>query len=49
VSAYRKAGGRVQLEMFEGVGEAFIKKDPSSPASVAAVERIIEFVHAEIQ
>ena len=49
VSAYRKAGGRVQLELFEGVGEAFIKKDPQSPASVSAIEKIIDFVHAEIQ
>lgn len=48
VAAYRKAGGRVQLELFEGVGEAFVKKNPSAPASVAAVEKIIEFVHAEI-
>ena len=49
VAAYRKAGGRVQLELFDGVGEAFIKKDPNAPASVAAVEKIIEFVHAEIR
>ena len=49
VSAYRKAGGRVQLELFEGVGEALIKKDPKAAASVSAIEKIIEFVHAEIQ
>ena len=49
VAAYRKVGGRVQLELFDGVGEAFIKKDPNAPASVAAIEKIIEFVHAEIR
>jgi len=35
--------------LFDGVGEAFIKKDPNAPASVAAIEKIIEFVHAEIR
>jgi acetyl esterase/lipase len=49
VAAYRKAGGQVQLELFDGVGEAFTKKDPNSSASLAAIEKIIEFVHREIQ
>ena len=49
VAAYRKAGGRVQLELFEGVGEAFTKKDPNSNQSKAAIEKIIDFVHTEIQ
>jgi acetyl esterase/lipase len=48
VAAYRKAGGRVDLHLFEGVGEAFVKKDPKSPAAIACVERIIEFVHREL-
>jgi len=49
VSAYRKAGGRIDLRLFEGVGEAFIKNDPKSPASLDAIDRIIEFVHAELR
>lgn len=49
VAAYRKAGGRLDLQFFEGVGEAFVKKDPHSPASLAAIDKIIEFVHREIR
>lgn len=48
IAAYRKAGGRVELHLFEGVGEAFITNDPDSPTSVAAVDRIVEFVHREM-
>jgi acetyl esterase/lipase len=48
VAAYRKAGGRVDLHFFEGVGEAFVKKDPASAASVACIDKIIEFVHREL-
>jgi hypothetical protein len=31
------------------VGEGFITDDPGSPASLEAVEKIIEFVHREIR
>ena len=48
VAGYRKAGGRVDLHMFEGVGEGFITDDPDSTASRGAIEKIIEFVHREI-
>jgi acetyl esterase len=48
VAAYRKAGGRVDLHFFEGVGEAFVKKDPKSAASIACIDKIIEFVHREL-
>ena len=48
IAAYRKAGGRVELHLFDGVGEAFITNDPTSPAAVAAIDRIIDFVHREI-
>lgn len=49
VAAYRKAGGRVELHFFEGVGEAFVKKDPKSAASIGCIEKIIEFVHRELR
>lgn len=49
VANYRKAGGRVELHLFEGVGEAFITNDPASPAALEAIDRIIEFVHREIR
>ncbi len=48
VENYRKAGGRVELHLFEGVGEAFITNDPTSPAALSAIDKIIEFVHREI-
>lgn len=48
IANYRKAGGRVELHLFEGVGEAFITTDPTSPQALEAIDRIIEFVHREI-
>jgi len=44
VTHYRKAGGQVQLELYEGQTEGFITKNPTSPASRQAIEAIIEFV-----
>jgi acetyl esterase/lipase len=49
IASYRKAGGRVDLHLFEGVGEAFITNDPTSPQALDAVEKIIEFVHREMR
>ena len=48
VASYRKAGGSVELHLFEGVGEAFITNDPTSAAAIDAIDKIIEFVHREI-
>ena len=42
--AYRAAGGEITLEKFEGEPHAFIGKDPTSPASVRAIEMIKAFV-----
>jgi acetyl esterase len=44
VAQYRKAGGSVELELFEGEEQAFITRNPGSPAARRALERIIEFV-----
>ena len=49
VSAYRKAGGVVDLELFEGEGQGFIMRKAGSPASNRALERIVEFVHKQIR
>ena len=49
VAQYRKAGGRVDLELFEGETEGFITKDPASPASRRALAAIIAFVHAVLR
>jgi acetyl esterase/lipase len=48
INAYRKAGGTIELHLFEGVGEAFITTDPNSPQARDAVEKIIGFVHREL-
>jgi acetyl esterase len=47
VAAYRKAGGRVDLEIFDDVAEGFIVRKPIAAASLQAVEKIINFVHAQ--
>jgi acetyl esterase/lipase len=49
VAAYRKAGGQVDLELLEGVGEGFLTKDPTSAASRQTIDRIIEFVHKQLR
>ena len=45
IARYRKAGGSVELQTFEGVGEAFITNDPTSPQALSAIEKMIEYVH----
>jgi acetyl esterase/lipase len=49
IANYRKAGGRVELHLFEGMGEAFITNDPTSPAARSAIDKIIDFVHRELR
>jgi acetyl esterase len=49
VAAYRKAGGVVDLELFEGEGQGFIMRKPGSPASNRALELIAEFTHKQIR
>jgi acetyl esterase len=49
VAAYRKAGGNVDLELFDGEGQGFIMRKAGSPASNRAIELIIEFVHKQIR
>ena len=45
-SAYRAAAGEITLEKFESQPHAFIGKDPTSEASLRAIEMIEVFVHA---
>ena len=49
VAAYRKAGGVVDLELFEGEGQGFIMRKAGSPASNRALDLIIEFVHKQVR
>ena len=48
VARYRAVGGEVELELFEGESEGFIIRNPSSPAAVRAVDKIVEFVRKRI-
>jgi acetyl esterase/lipase len=48
VAQYRKAGGNVELELFEGEGQGYIAKTPMTPAGKRTIERIIEFVHKHL-
>jgi acetyl esterase/lipase len=48
VESYRKAGGHLELELFEGQAEGFVGKDPNSPAAQRAIEKIIDFVHRQL-
>jgi acetyl esterase/lipase len=48
IASYRSAGGRVDLHLYEGVGEAFITNDPTSRQASEAIDRIVEFVHREM-
>jgi acetyl esterase/lipase len=49
VAGYRKAGGKVDLHLFEGEKQLFIPQKPDSPASVDALNKIVEFVHRELK
>ena len=49
VAAYRKAGGVIDLELFDGEGQGFIMRKAGSPASNRALDLIIEFVHKQIR
>jgi acetyl esterase len=48
IESYRKAGGKVELHLFEDVGEAFITSNATSPQAVGALEKIVQFVHKEL-
>jgi acetyl esterase/lipase len=49
VAAYRKAGGVVDLELFEGEGQGFIMRKAGSPASARALELINEFTLKQLR
>jgi len=48
IAQYRKRGGKVDLHLFEGVGEAFVTNDPNSPQAKDCIAKIIEFLHREL-
>lgn len=48
VESYRKAGGHLELELFEGEAEGFIGRNANSPNAARATDKIIEFVHKQL-
>jgi acetyl esterase/lipase len=49
VENYRKAGGHLELELFEGMAEGFIIRKRDAPASTKAIEKITAFVHEHVR
>jgi acetyl esterase len=49
VATYRKAGGLVDLELFDGEGQGFIMRKAGSTPSNRAIDLIIEFTHKQIR
>lgn len=49
VASYRKGGGHLELELFEGEAEGFVKGNANSPNAARAIEKIINFVHKELR
>ena len=47
VASYRRRGGAVDLALYEGEGEGFIR-NPASAAAPQALARIISFVHKQL-
>jgi acetyl esterase len=48
VREYRKAGGQVGLELYEGASEGFVNRQPDSDAAKKCIARLIEFVHKQL-
>ena len=48
VESYRKAGGHLELELFEGEAEGFIGRNANSSNAARAMDKIIDFVHRQL-
>jgi len=48
VAAYRKAGGWIELQKFEGQPHTFVTKDPAAPASQQAIESFKAFIRRQV-
>ena len=46
-AAYAKAGGKITLRKFEGQPHTFIPQNPTAPASVEALQLIIDFIRRQ--
>jgi acetyl esterase len=45
VANYRRRGGQVQVEFFEGAAYDLVRTDPSSASAQQAIAKIIDFIH----
>jgi len=45
-AAYRAAGGRIELALYDGEPHTFLRKNPDSPNSKQALARVKRFIHA---
>ncbi|MFM9885029.1 MAG: alpha/beta hydrolase [Burkholderiales bacterium] len=45
VAGYRKAGGNVQLELYEGKPYDLVRSQPDSETAKAQVRKMVEFIH----
>jgi acetyl esterase/lipase len=48
VANYRKAGGRVDLQLYEGEAEGFMTRNVNSAAAAQARDKVASFVRAEL-
>lgn len=46
-AAYRRAGGSIALELYEGAPHSFVNADPDGVAARRAIRTIIDFVHRQ--
>jgi len=49
VAGYRKAGGKLELHLYDGEKQLFIPQRPDAPASRDALEKIVEFAHRHLR
>jgi acetyl esterase len=45
--AFKSRGGSIALEKYAGEGHTFITKAPQSPASLSAIAKVVDFIHAK--
>ncbi|HKV56450.1 MAG TPA: alpha/beta hydrolase [Candidatus Binataceae bacterium] len=48
VAKYQKAGGQVDLQLYDNAAEGFIVRKPDSPQAAEAIQKIIGFVHKHL-
>jgi len=49
VAQYRKHGGELELQFYEGEIQGWINRKPGTPNAVAAMNKIVDFVHSKLK